>query len=192
MKISGLLLIFVLLLSSCSPAPAPTATPDLPKTIQALSATSVAATMAAMPSSTQVPTNTPTSAPTNPPTETTVQLTSTPSPTLFEIIPTVTPWLGTLSPGNTEGLPTGLLRIENNTGEKEITITLTGVTLTREQLVYLAYKVTGSLNITVFLARYKYVIQIPGKGMYQGTFAQKSKDKTTIRVFDSKILIVGP
>ena len=164
-----------------------------------------AATLAALPTATLAPSDTPPPAatPTTPPTEAaTAEPTSadamTPTVEPATIEPTVvgaasaTAWEGTLVPGNTDGLPTGLLHIENNTGVKEIIVTLSGVTMTREQLVYYSYKVNGALNITILWARYKYVILIPGKKTYTGTFGQNSKDKTLMRIDLNKVVIVGP
>jgi len=201
------------MLSACGPAPVATATPDMPGTAVSAAGTIVAATLAAIPSATPAPTETPLPAPTETiaPTETTPP-TDAAAPTqsaasqpadAVTLTPTVaapgqpgvasaTAWEGTLSPGNTDGLPTGLLHIENDTGVKEIIVTLSGVTMTREKLVYYSYKVNGALNITVLWARYKYVILIPGKKTYTGTFGQNSKDKTLMRIDLNKVVIVGP
>jgi hypothetical protein len=210
MKRTGLLLlVMVLMLSACGQAPAPTATPDVAGTAMAMAA----ATLAAQPSATLAPSETPLPAATvtTPPTEIataeptsadavtpTIEptnadaLTPTIAPTNMPGLASATAWEGTLSPGNTDGLPTGLLHIENDTGVKEIIVTLTGVTMTREKLVYYSYKVTGALNITILWARYKYVILIPGKKTYTGTFGQNSKDKTLMRIDLTKVVIVGP
>ena len=205
-KTSLLLTVMILMLSACGPAPVATATPDMPGTAVAAAGTIVAATLAAIPSATPAPTETPLPAPTETiaPTETTpptepaaseptsaLELTATPDPAQVGM-PSATAWEGTLSPGNTDGLPTGLLRIQNNTGVKEIIVTLSGVTMTREKLVYYSYKVTGALNITILWARYKYVILIPGKKTYTGTFGQNSKDKTLMKIDLTKVVIVGP
>jgi len=200
MKRSGLLLAILFILTACGPAPTPAATPDIQGTIAAMSGTLVAATLTAQPSATLVPTKPalPTATATSLPSETATlepfaaaALTPTLDPALSGRA-SATAWTGTLSPGNTEGLPTGLLRIENNTGVKEIIVTLTGVTMTREKTVYYAYKVTGALNITILWARYQYVIQIPNKRTLTGSFGQNSKDKTLMRVELTKVVIAGP
>ena len=212
-KTSLLLIVMLLMLSACGPAPVATATPDIPGTAVAAAGTVAAATLAALPSATLAPSDTPlpapteTSVPTDAATPTdaaapTEAATSEPT-AAAALTPTIaapaqpgvaspTVWEGTLSPGNTDGLPTGLLRIQNNTGVKEIIVTLSGVTMTREKLVYYSYKVTGSLNITILWARYKYVILIPGKKTYTGTFGQNSKDKTLMKIDLTKVVIVGP
>jgi hypothetical protein len=209
MKRSGLLLlIMVIMLSACGQAPTPTATPDVAGTAMAIAA----ATLAALPSATLAPSDTPLPAatPTTPPTETaTVEPTSadalvpTVEPASTEVMtPTIEPtmvglasataWEGTLSPGDTDGLPTGLLHIENNTGVKDVIVTLSGITMTRNKPVYYSYKVSGALNITIFWGRYQYTIQVPGKKIFSGTFGQGSKDKTTMRIELTKVVIVGP
>lgn len=198
MKKTGLLIVFALVLSACGQAPTPMATPNIQQTIEVVSSTMIAETLTAQPTPSTVPSNTPepTATPTILPTET-----PTPDPASITLVspttdpvngPTETPWSGTLSPGNTDGLPKGFLRIENNTGVKEITISMTGITLTREQPIYLAYKVTGALNLVILWARYDYVIQVPGKIIFKGKFTQNNKDKTTIRVLPNKVVIVGP
>jgi hypothetical protein len=200
MKRTGLLLSFLLILTACGPAPTQVATPDIQSTTAAIAGTMVAATQSAQPSptlkptDTQTPTTTPTSIPTLTPTlESGNTGTLTPTPDLTVVgVATATAWSGTFAPGNTNGLPTGLLRIENNTGEKEIIVTLSGITMTREQPVYYSYKVTGALNITILWARYQYMVQIPNKRILTGTFGQNSKDKTTMRVDLTKIVITGP
>jgi hypothetical protein len=183
----------IILLTACGQAPTPAApTQDVQATISALSGTMVAATIAAQPSATTPPTETPLPSPTLAllPTETaTPELTGTPTPGG----PTPTAWVGSFIPLNTDGLPTGLLRIENLTGEKEIIVTLQGVTLTRDRPVYYSYVITGALNITIFWARYTYTIQIPNKKIYTGSFTQGNDDKTTIRVYLKKDpAILGP
>ena len=199
MKRFGLILIMVTIFTACGPVPTPAPTPDTAATLRVSVGTMVAETLTAEPSSTPQPSATPLPSNTPLPSETpTITPTDGPSPTstldatqLAEA--TSTPWSGLLSPGNTDGLPTGLLRIENYTGEKEITITLNGVTTTREQPVYYAYKVTGALNITVLWAHYQYLIQVPNKKMFNGTFTQNSKDKTTIKIYLNKDpIIIGP
>ena len=195
MKQFGLIMALVILLTACGPAPTPALTPDTQATINSLSGTMVAATLTAKPSSTPMPTGTTPPSPTPAPSETaTPEIVSSPTG-VVEMTPqaTATAWSGAFSVGNTDGLRQGLLRIENLTGEKEITITLNGVTLTRDRPIYYSYTVTGALNITIFWARYQYIIQIPNKKIYTGTFTQNNDDKTTIRVYLKKDpAIIGP
>jgi hypothetical protein len=194
MKRFGLLLIASLIFTSCGTAPTPAPTQDLNATIEAISNTMVAATLTAQPTATSVPTNTPlpTQTATVAPTETSTPDAMAGSPTPDPALPSATAWTGTFDPGNTDGLPTGILRIQNLSGEKEIIVTLNGVTLTREQPVYYAYKVTGALNIIVKWARYNYVIQIPNKRMLTGSFGIASKDKTTMNISLTKVVVLGP
>jgi hypothetical protein len=193
MKHFGLMLIMIFAFTACGPAPTPAPTPDINATIAALSNTMLAGTLTAQPTKTPVPTETlsPTATPTMLVSETpTLELaTSVPSPTTG---PSATPWTGFFDPGNTNDLPTGLLRIENLSGEKEITVTLNGITLSRDQPVYYAYKVTGAFNIDVKWARYSYVIQIPNKRTITGTFGIASKDKTTMKIYLTKVVVAGP
>lgn len=195
MKQLGLILAMIMLFSACGPAPTAAPTPDIQATVEFLSSTIVAATLTAMPTNTLPPTSTLQPSPTftSMPTETSTPAeTSTPEATpTFEFTPT--PWSGTFAPGNTEGLPTGFLRIENLTGEDMILFTLNGVTLTREQPVTYSNSVTTNLVMTILWAKYQYFIQIPNKRLFTGTFTQGNKDKTTIRVYLNKDpVILGP
>ena len=195
MKRSGLLLVFVFIFTACAtPSAPPTPTPDLPATVLALAGTMIASTLTAQPSKTPAPTQTPL------PTAT-IQASETATP---ELVGTFTPdpiqsglasptaWSGTFSPGNTAGLDEAFLLIENNTGSKEIIVTLNGTTVLRSQPVYYSYKVTGRLVISILQARYQYIIQIPNKRIFTGTFGQMKKDKSTIRVELNKVVITGP
>ena len=205
MKKIGLFFVSILLLSACGPAPTPiTPTVDINATTSAMAADIIKGTSEAQLSATPHPTNTLAPANTQPPTETstslpaetsTAEVTFTPPTVTIDPLMgmvTSTPWIGTLSPGNTDGLATGFLRIENNTGVKEIVVTLTGVTLKRQQPVYYAYKVTNSLVITILQAKYSYVVQVPNKNMFTGTFGQANKDKTVLRVTPTSVIIIGP
>jgi hypothetical protein len=206
MKRFGLMLVMILLFTACGPAPTPAPTQDVQATALSLSGTMLASTLTAQPSVTPLPSNTPlpTDTPTLAPTETPLAPAETPTlaPDLLATatldpslpgLPTATAWSGTLSPGNTDGLPTGLLRIENYTGVKGVIVTLTGVTMTREQPVYYSYLVDGSLNLKILWARYQYVIQVPNKKIFKGTFGQNSKDKTTMKIYlDKGVVILGP
>lgn|GEM_PF-2841935 len=196
MKHFGLMFIMIFIFTACGQAPIPSPTPDQNATVAALSATMMTATLAAQPTATIVPTSTslPSETPTQAPTETAtpdLSPTETPAPTLTAE-PSVTPWTGVFEPGNSDGLPQGLLRIENLTGVNEITITLNGITLSRDQPVYYAYKVNRALNIYVKWANYTYSIQVPGKKTYTGKLGIANKDKTTISIYLQKLVITGP
>lgn len=195
MRKLGLFLIFVFMLSACGPAPTQVATPEIEKTVASVAETAVAATLTAQPTSTSIPTKTPQPTPTPTRTATaTMDLTSSPTPDLTNSPagPTTTAWSGSLTGNNTEGLPVGYLLLENDTGIKDVIVTLMGTTLTREQSVYYSYKVNGSLLITIYWANYNYTIQVPGKKIFSGSFTQNNKDKTTFRISLTKVVIVGP
>jgi hypothetical protein len=175
------------LLASCGPIPTPQPTVDIVATTGAISGTMVAATLTAQSTAIPISTDTP------PPTETLTPLsiaTSTPEP----VTPTVTttPFEGMFAPGNTEGLATGLVRIENYT-EQEIVVTFEGVTWTREQPVYYSWKVGSSALLQeVFWGRYQYRIVIGNKTTLKGNFQINNKDKTTFKVYKNKVAILGP
>jgi hypothetical protein len=200
MKQSGFLLTFILILSACGPAPTPAATPDIQGTAAVYAGTMVASTLTAQPTATLAPTQTqlPTATATLQSTDTTAPepsgaLTLTPTPDAsMGVMATPTVFTGTFAPGNTTGLPTALLYIQNNTGVKEIIVSLTGTTLTREQPVYYSYKVGAALLITILLGHYQIMVQIPSKGYVRGDFIQSNKDKTIMRVDYNKVVTHGP
>ena len=194
MKYSSLIVILFLLTSACTPATPAAPTPDFAGTIVALSGTTVALTLTAIPTATLEPSSTPTLVPTETPipaaSETPVPVIQA-SPTYFNQA-SATAWEGTLSPGNTGGLPDGALRLENNSGVKEVIFTFNCITTTRSQPVYYAWKVTGAFNTRILFATCQYVIQIPNKKIFTGTFKIANDDKTTIRVEPRKVIITGP
>jgi hypothetical protein len=205
MKKFALTIAMLAILAACGPAPTPIATPDLYATLSALSGTMVAGTLTAQPTNTSIPTNTalPTETATFAPTETATLDPSlptwTPNPLDIATIdpsnlgaPTPTVFVGTFAPGDLTGLPTAILRVENLTGEKEIIVILNGVTKPREVPVYLSYKVTGALNITIYTGSWQYQVEIPNKRYLSGAFRQTNKDKTTMRVYLQKINVFGP
>ena len=105
---------------------------------------------------------------------------------------TPTVFVGQFAPGDLTGLPTAILHIENLTEVKEIIVTLNGITTPREQPVYLSYKVNAGLNITIYNGSWQVRVEIPGKGYLTDGFRQTSKDKTTMKIFRNKIVILGP
>jgi hypothetical protein len=197
MKQLGLMLVVIMLFTACAPAPIPAPTPDINATVEAVTKKIVSETLTAQPSPTLVPTSTalPTETPTLIPTQT-----ATPELAAASVTPTQslagdatsTPWTGTFDPGNTDGLPNAFFRIDNFSGVKGVLVTLNGITLTREQPIYYAFKVDGSQVSTIKWARYKYVIQIPNKRIFTGSVTINNKDKTTLSIYLTKITIVGP
>jgi hypothetical protein len=183
-----LIFVFSILLSSCSAFPTPAPTPNIELTIESAADEIVSLTLTAMPTYTIVPTQTSTPVPTS--TETlSPEVTATGNPALLT---TATPWVGTLSPGNTDGLPEGLLRIENQTGIPGVVVSLYGVTLKREQPIYYAWNVDRSLNSNILWAAYNYTVIVPGKSTFQGSFTQNNYDKTTFVVSLKGVKITGP
>jgi hypothetical protein len=197
MKQFALIIAMLMLFTACGPAPTPAATPDLNATMSAFSGTMVAATLTAQPTNTSVPTNTPapTETATLQPTETATPLASAPAATLNPALPGVpspTLFVGSYIPGDLTGLPVGLLRVENLSGVKEIIVTITGVTVPREIPVYLSYKVTGALVFNIYNGSWQYKVEIPGKRYITGSFRQTVKDKTTMKVYLTKVVVLGP
>ena len=197
MKQFALIIILLAILAGCGPAPTPTPTPDLNATMSALSGTMVAGTLTAQPTNTLLPTETATPLPTEtatlPPTETPDP--SMPVATLDTSLPggpTPTLFTGTFVPGDLTGLETAILRVENLSGVKEIIVTITGVTRPREIPVYLSYKVTGALNFNIYMGSWQYKVEIPNKRFITGAFKQTNKDKTTMKVYLQKVVVLGP
>ena len=204
MKRFGLFIVMMtIVFTACGPAPTPAPTPDLNATMSALSGTMVAATLTAQPTNTLVPTNTalPTETATFLPTETPTALaTGTLDPAAAAAtldpslpgVPTSTPFVGQFAPGDLTGLPTALLSVENLTGVKEIIVTLNGITNPRQQPVYLSYKVTSGAVFNIYLGSWTYSVEIPNKRFLTGAFKQTNKDKTTMKVYLTKVHLAGP
>lgn len=188
-----LVFLFVLmsLLVACTgTAQTPVLTVDVNATIAALSGTMMAGTLTAQPTHTPTATATFTPEPT---------ATFTPEPTAtLTLEPTATwtpiPFFGTLDPLGAGGnVKTGLFRIENNSGEPEIIVTLNGSTLEgNPRPIYMAYKVTTVFLFDIPWGKYNYVVQIGSKKMHTGQFTINNYDKTTMRVTLQKVVIVGP
>jgi hypothetical protein len=197
MKQFTLIISLLVMLASCGPAPTPSATPDLNATMSAFSGTMVAGTLTAQPTKTLPPTETATPLPTEtatlPPTATLDP--ALPTATLGAALPgmpTPTAFSGAFVPGDLTGLETAILRVENLSGVKEIIVTIEGVTRPREIPVYLSYKVTGALNINIYMGSWQYKVEIPNKRFMTGAFKQTNKDKTTMKVYLTKIAVLGP
>ena len=185
-----LLFLSIFIFSACGPVPTAEPTPDIQATAKSVSGTMVAGTLTAQPTATQPPTNTPepTQTSTAIPTATIYQ-TPTATPTQI-VVATPTPWTGSFGDPNENR--TGLLLIENMTGEKEIIVSMEGVSLIQNTPFYIAYVVNGNMKIMIPWARYKYTIQIPNKKTFTGTFTQNNKDKTTMRIKMQQVDIIGP
>jgi hypothetical protein len=182
------LLVLIILLPACGPIPTPRPTPDIPATTSAMSGTIVAGTLTALPTATSISTETPL-----PPTETPTTLpqptgTATPTETTTPI-----PLEGQFSPaGVGGGVPIGTFRIENNTKEK-VNVSINGVTKPGDKPVYYSYSaVTSSFNFDILWGDYQYVVYIGTKKMMSGAFIIRNDDKTTMRIYMDKVVVVGP
>lgn len=188
------LLLITALLAACSPAPAPTPTPtvDINATISAMSLTMVAGTLTAQPTATTAPTFTP-----FPPTATITLPPPTDTPGVF--IPTTAPtavatgqpFIGCFVPTGTTTL-TAPFKLENMT-KKTISIFINGTTREGDHTVSCSYDLlkNSSVVFTLWWGNYKYWVEIPGKGTYNGSFWINDSDKATMRISDKGIQI-GP
>ena len=203
MKKFAIIITMLAILVSCGPAPTPIATPDINATMSVLSSTMVAGTLTAQPTNTTVPTNTPLPTETAPlqPTETGTPLAAgTPDPSVAAAtldpalpgVPTPTLFAGTIAPGDLTGLETAILRVENLSGVREIIVTIEGVTKLREIPVYQSYKVSGAMNFNIYIGSWNYKVEIPNKRFMTGSFRQTNGDKTTMKVYLQKVVILGP
>jgi len=176
----------IALLAACGPAPTPEPTVDVNATISAMSGTMVAGTLTAQPTATVIPTDTFTPTP-PPPTETPIP-SETPTPT-----ETVTPQIfaGCFAPVGVGHISKGVFRIENNTKET-LRVYLNGVSFSGDKTVNCSYIVTTSFNTELIFANYDYSVQIGTRKTIYGNFIIVNDDKTTMRVFDNKVVVVGP
>jgi hypothetical protein len=176
MKQFTLIISLLVMLASCGPAPTPSATPDLNATMSAFSGTMVAGTLTAQPTKTLPPTETATPLPTE-------TATLPPTATLDPALPTAT--LGAALPGMPTPTAFSGAFVPGD-------LTIEGVTRPREIPVYLSYKVTGALNINIYMGSWQYKVEIPNKRFMTGAFKQTNKDKTTMKVYLTKIAVLGP
>lgn len=186
-QILPVLLLMSAFLAACGPTATPEPTVDLNATINAMSMTMAAGTLTAQPTNTPLPTGTPTLTPLPTPT-------GTPFPTLTftpTITPTVQVYEGCFAPAGVGNTPTGLFRMENNTKE-ELRVNLNGVSFNGNVAVNCAYIVNLSYNVEIIWANYNYHVQIGNKRTISGTFMINNSDKTTMRVYDKKVVVVGP
>jgi hypothetical protein len=179
-------LLSIAVLAACGPAPTPAPTVDINATISALSETMVAGTLTAQPTATVPPTETPT--PTPPP----VTDTPVPSPTL-EPTTTLTPvpFVGCFAPAGVGNIKLGVFRMENNT-KKKVAVYLNGTSLSGNKTVNCSFDATVSFNTEIIFGKYSYIVQVGDKRSFDGTFSILNDDKTTMRIFDNKVIVVGP
>lgn len=189
MKQIMLVLIFLAaLLAACGPAPTPAPTEDVNATIMAMAGTIAAETLTAQPTATLLPTETVTATP-PPPTDTT-----TPTPTIMPTpTGTMTPqvFIGCFAPAGVGNTPVGTFRMENNTQET-LRVNLNGTSLNGDRTVNCSYIVTTSFNVEIIFGNYNYIVQIGQKRSITGKFDILSSDKTTMRIYDKKVVVVGP
>ncbi len=172
------------LLAACGPAPTPQPTVDIEATVLALSGTMVASTLTAQPTATPLPTDTPTPPP---PTETpTPMATLTPTETATSQV-----FVGCFAPAGANNIPVGVFRIENNTKET-LRVYLNGVSASGDKTVNCSYIVTLSFNTEIIFGHYDYSVQIGTKRTIEGSLIITNDDKTTMRVYDKKVVVVGP
>lgn len=191
-KIVMVLLLMSIILAACAPATPPAPTPDVNATVNAMLSTSVAATLTAQPTNTPLPTETP--LPTATP-EPLITDTPTPAPATETPIPVATatsiPYVGCFAPAGVGNTRLGVFRFENNTKET-IEVNLHGVSLNGNVTVDCSFTVTSSYNTEIIFGNYTYYVLIGPKKAVQGSFNILSEDKTTMRIFDKKVVIVGP
>ena len=188
-KIFAVLLILSTFLAACAPA---TPTPDVNATVNAMLSTSVAATLTAQPTDTPLPTSTPLPTFTPEPIITNTPVASeTPVPTIAPPTATSVPYVGCFAPAGTGNTNMGVFRMENNTQET-IEVNLHGVSLNGNVVVDCSFTITASFNTEIIFGNYTYYVLIGNKKSIEGSFNILSDDKTTMRIFDKKVVIAGP
>lgn len=189
-KILLVLLLISTFLAACAPATPPAPTPDVNATVESLSATMVAGTLTAMPTNTVIPTETPIPLPTDTPTP---LITDTPIPT-NTAVPTITmtpeAFVGCFAPAGTGNIRLGIIRFENNT-KSTAEVYLHGVSLSGNKVVDCSYTVDASFNTQIIFGNYAYTVII-GNKRFSGSFPLVNDDKTTMRIYDKKVVVVGP
>lgn len=180
-----ILLLITPLLAACAAPTTPQPTVDINATISAMSETMVAGTLTAQPSATPQP---PSATPTAPP------ITDTPTPTATPV-PTETAtsvaFVGCFAPAGVGSVSVGIFRMENNTKET-LQVYLNGVSLSGNHTVSCSYTVTTSFNTEIIFGNYEYSVQIGTKRTIDGKFIIVNTDKTTMRIYDKKVVVVGP
>jgi len=181
-----MVLTLVALLAACAPAPSPQPTPDVVATSQAIAATMISGTLTAQPTPTLLLTDTPTP---------TVRLTRTPAATKTPrprpTKPIDVPFVGCFTPTGVTNF-SAPFKIENQTPNK-ISVFINGVTKPGEHPVHCSYTIKNHDNVifTIWWGDYTYLVQIPGRTTYQGSFWVNDTDKATMRVTKQGIQI-GP
>lgn len=185
----SILLIISFLVSGCSTSfSAANPTPNIEETISSMAIEMISGTLTAGPTSTKTATNTTIPTSTNIPTQT-ITITSIPTET-----ETLTPeaFRGEFSLGDQSGEDDGLLRIENQSGQPFIIITLSGNTWKKQLPIYYSWEVSGFLLQMIKFGKYTITVEIPGKTTIFGNFQQNNTDKTTIIVTKNSIKVIGP
>lgn len=173
----------ILALSACgqAPTPEPTSapTPDMV-------ATMVVEMLTAEPTATPNPTATPqpSATPTLPP------ATATVTPTVTATSTSV-PFQGTLAPAGVDGtLPVKKFLVENNTSET-LKLFITGVSVPGEKPLYYEYEITGSFSFDIVWGNFHYLVFV-GNKQFSGDFRIYNYDKTVMRVYKNKVVVIGP
>jgi hypothetical protein len=194
-KVIFTLTIAAVFMGACGLVPSPVPTVDVTavyQTAEAGVATSVEQTLEAMPTATLRPTETPI-----PPTETpaytdTPVFTETPSPTAtLAVTNTSVPFQGSTPSGSDVG-KTCLLRIENKSSIRPITIAFDGVSPNGNTPFYYAYQVELVMMFQLPWGSWNYWIKLGDKKEFRGSFRINNYDKTTIRIYNDRVQIQGP
>lgn len=189
-KTMVLFLLICTFLAACAPATTPAPTADVAATVKALSGTMVASTLAAMPTQTDIPTQTPVPSPTAT-LEPLITNTFTPAPTAIAAeTATSEAFVGCFAPAGTGNIRVGVFRFELNT-KQSAEVYLHGVSLNGNKTVDCSYTITTSFNTEIIFGNYDYSVVVGNKTM-TGTFPLVNDDKTTMRIFDKKVVVVGP
>jgi hypothetical protein len=185
-----LFLLICTFLAACAPATTPAPTADIAATVKALSGTMVASTLEAMPTQTQIPSETPVPSPTAT-LEPLMTDTFTPAPTLIATgTATSEAFVGCFAPAGTGSIKVGIFRFELDT-KQSAEVYLHGVSLNGNKTVDCSYTVTQSFNTEIIFGNYDYSVVVGNKTM-TGSFPLVNDDKTTMRIFDKKVVVVGP
>lgn len=186
------LLLIAALLAACGPAPTPAPTVDINATLNAMSGTMIAGTLTAQPTATTPPTATPlppSATPTLPlPTDTPGVFVPTAAPTA---VATGQPFIGCFVPTGTTSL-TAPFKLENLT-TKTVSVFINGTTREGDHTISCSYDLPkyGSVIFTLWWGNYKYWVEVPGRGTFDGSFWINDVDKATMRI-NLKGIQIGP
>ncbi len=185
-----LFLLIGIFLAACAPATTPAPTANVAATVNALSGTMVAGTLAAMPTQTDIPTQTPVPLPTAT-LEPLITDTFTPAPTFISTgTATSEAFVGCFAPAGTGSIAVGVFRFELDT-KQSAEVYLHAVSLNGNKTVDCSYTATSSFNTQIIFGNYDYTVVVGNKTM-TGSFPLVNDDKTTMRIFDKKVVVVGP